>query len=140
MSEAVSVYRLPILSLFWGLKGRLSLGDGQSPGFIDFFPSPLFVRSVQTADLKDRRDRTHARRGPVLVVDHRALFFFVFFFLPLKGEDEDERQREWKMIGETQSKASAASLPLPPPHLHLPHSHLTLPSFHSDTEKILYTE
>lgn len=108
VSEAVSVYRLPILSLFWGLKGRLSLGDGQSPGFIDFFPSPLFVRSVQTADLKDRRDRTHAA-GPVLVVDHRALFF-----LPLKGEDEDERQREWKMIGETQSKASAASLPLPP--------------------------
>lgn len=138
VSEAVSVYRLPILSLFWGLKGRLSLGDGQSPGFIDFFPSPLFVRSVQTVDLKDRRDHTHAAAPSWWSTT--ALCFFVFFS-PLKGEDEDERQCEWKMIGETQSKASAASFPLPPHHhLHLPHSHLTLPSFHSDTEKILYTE
>lgn len=81
VSEAVSVYRLPILSLFWGLKGRLSLGDGQSPGFIDFFPSPLFVRSVQTADLKDRRDRTHARTPRALSWwSTTALCFFFFFF------------------------------------------------------------
>lgn len=78
VSEAVSVYRLPILSLFWGLKGRLSLGDGQSPGFIDFFPSPLFVRSVQTADLKDRRDHTHAAAPSWWSTT--ALCFFVFFF------------------------------------------------------------
>lgn len=78
VSEAVSVYRLPILSLFWGLKGRLSLGDGQSPGFIDFFPSPLFVRSIQTADLKDRRDHTHAAAPSWWSTT--ALCFFVFFF------------------------------------------------------------
>lgn len=44
-----------------GVEVERSLGDGQSLGFIDFFPSPLFVRSVQTADLKDLRPAATTR-------------------------------------------------------------------------------
>lgn len=117
-SEGVSVYRLPIWSLFQGVGGKLSLGDGQSLGFIDFFPSPLLCqRRPNGGTLKTSATVTAQAASAAAAPSWwstTALFFF-FFYPPLKGKDEDERQREWKMIGETQSKASPTPpLPLPP--------------------------
>lgn len=111
------------------------LSDWQSPDFIDF-SLQCSLSKYPTADLKDLRhcDTSAATHSSSY---NGRLQRFVF-----EGGGRDDRLCEREMIGEHNLNPHQLSLPLP---LSLSLAllffslYLTL-SFHSDTEKILYTD
>lgn len=102
------------------------LSDWQSLDFIDFFFFTALCQNIQLQTLKTSAIARHLQPyvAPLIMVDSCPLFF--------EGGGKEDKPREWKMIGEHNLRPQQRSLFFLCISLSL--------AFHSDTEKILYTD